>query len=96
MRAGPTSTTTQLGKWEKEMAADIRIGTSGWHYKYWIGRYYPEDLKPADMLAADGVSGAILDRSASDLCSDSVSEGPARHPRPNTKTRRPFGRRVFR
>lgn len=29
---------------------DIRIGTSGWHYKHWLGRYYPEDLKPAGML----------------------------------------------
>ena len=28
----------------------IRIGTSGWHYKHWIGRYYPEDIKPAAML----------------------------------------------
>jgi uncharacterized protein YecE (DUF72 family) len=33
------------------MAAEIRIGTSGWHYKHWIGRYYPQDLKPANMLA---------------------------------------------
>jgi uncharacterized protein YecE (DUF72 family) len=30
---------------------DIRIGTSGWHYKHWIGRYYPEGIKPAGMLA---------------------------------------------
>lgn len=29
---------------------DIRIGTSGWHYKHWIGRYYPEGTKPAAML----------------------------------------------
>jgi len=29
---------------------DIRIGTSGWHYKHWIGRYYPEDLKAGEML----------------------------------------------
>lgn len=29
----------------------LRIGTSGWHYKHWLGRYYPEELKPADMLA---------------------------------------------
>jgi len=33
------------------MAADIHIGTSGWHYKHWIGRYYPPDIKPAEMLA---------------------------------------------
>jgi len=30
--------------------AQIRIGTSGWHYKHWIGRYYPQDIKPAEML----------------------------------------------
>ena len=30
---------------------DLRIGTSGYHYKHWIGRYYPENLKPSDMLA---------------------------------------------
>ena len=30
---------------------DIRIGTSGYHYKHWIGRYYPADIRPADMLA---------------------------------------------
>src|SRR5947199_9930197 len=30
--------------------SQIRIGTSGWHYKHWIGRYYPEDIKPAAML----------------------------------------------
>jgi uncharacterized protein YecE (DUF72 family) len=30
---------------------EIRIGTSGWHYKHWIGRYYPKDIKPAAMLA---------------------------------------------
>jgi uncharacterized protein YecE (DUF72 family) len=23
---------------------DIRIGTSGWHYNHWIGRFYPEGL----------------------------------------------------
>lgn len=33
------------------MTADIRIGTSGFHYKHWIGRYYPADIKPANMLA---------------------------------------------
>lgn len=29
---------------------EIRIGTSGWHYKHWIGRYYPENVKPGEML----------------------------------------------
>ena len=30
---------------------DVRIGTSGWHYKHWVGTYYPETCKPAQMLA---------------------------------------------
>lgn len=29
----------------------IHIGTSGWHYKHWIGPFYPEDTKPADFMA---------------------------------------------
>ena len=31
--------------------AEIRIGTSGYHYKHWVGRYYPADIKPSAMLA---------------------------------------------
>lgn len=30
--------------------ADIRIGTSGYHYKHWIGRYYPAGIRPEQML----------------------------------------------
>jgi uncharacterized protein YecE (DUF72 family) len=31
--------------------AEIRIGTSGYHYKHWVGRYYPAGTKPQEMLA---------------------------------------------
>lgn len=31
--------------------AAIRIGTSGWHYKHWIGKFYPAKLPAAQMLA---------------------------------------------
>jgi uncharacterized protein YecE (DUF72 family) len=31
--------------------AEIRIGTSGYHYKHWLGRYYPEGMKASEMLA---------------------------------------------
>ena len=31
--------------------AEIRIGTSGYHYKHWVGRYYPADIKSSGMLA---------------------------------------------
>lgn len=30
---------------------EIRIGTSGYHYKHWVGRYYPAGTKPNAMLA---------------------------------------------
>lgn len=26
------------------MAPDCYIGTSGWHYRHWRGRFYPEKL----------------------------------------------------
>ena len=31
--------------------AKIHIGTSGWNYKHWLGRFYPEKIRPADMLS---------------------------------------------
>jgi len=33
------------------VTAFIHIGTSGWHYDHWKGRYYPEDLSTSDQLA---------------------------------------------
>ena len=32
------------------MAAQFRIGTSGWSYKHWIERFYPKSLKPVQWL----------------------------------------------
>src|SRR3954469_8391207 len=29
----------------------IRIGTSGWHYKHWLGTFYPEKFPASKMLA---------------------------------------------
>ncbi len=26
-------------------SCEIRIGTSGWHYNHWVGRFYPEKLR---------------------------------------------------
>ncbi|MCD5396366.1 MAG: DUF72 domain-containing protein [Candidatus Pacebacteria bacterium] len=34
----------------KKGSAKIYIGTSGWVYSHWIGRFYPEDLSPKDPL----------------------------------------------
>jgi uncharacterized protein YecE (DUF72 family) len=30
---------------------EIRIGTSGWYYDHWQGRFYPEDLPKGDWLS---------------------------------------------
>ena len=32
------------------MVPEVRVGTSGWHYKHWVGRYYPEKTSGAKML----------------------------------------------
>lgn len=30
--------------------AEVRVGTSGWHYPHWRSRFYPEQLRPSDWL----------------------------------------------
>lgn len=32
------------------MTGKIHIGTSGWHYKHWIGTWYPQDTRPAQQF----------------------------------------------
>ena len=29
----------------------VHIGTSGWHYKHWVGPFYPTDLPVKGMLS---------------------------------------------
>lgn len=31
--------------------ANIRIGTAGWHYKHWVGNFYPQKFPASKMLA---------------------------------------------
>ncbi|HZI86277.1 MAG TPA: DUF72 domain-containing protein [Pyrinomonadaceae bacterium] len=33
------------------MSGAIHIGTSGWNYKHWVGRFYPKDLPQKEWLA---------------------------------------------
>ena len=33
------------------MDRKIHIGTSGWHYKHWIGNFYPHGMKPKDFTS---------------------------------------------
>lgn len=30
--------------------SNLHIGTSGWHYKHWMGNFYPSGIKPAGFL----------------------------------------------
>jgi uncharacterized protein YecE (DUF72 family) len=32
------------------MACDLRIGTSGWHYRHWLGTFYPAELPASRMF----------------------------------------------
>ena len=32
------------------MSTDIRIGTSGYHYKHWVGTFYPPKTPASKML----------------------------------------------
>ncbi len=32
------------------MAGKVRIGTSGWHYKHWLGVFYPEGTRASEMF----------------------------------------------
>lgn len=34
----------------KRGKTEIRVGTSGWHYRHWAGLFYPEDLSKSDWL----------------------------------------------
>lgn len=47
MRAGFTSLQTPL---ENRPVSAIWIGTSGWHYKHWLGNFYPPRLPASRML----------------------------------------------
>ena len=33
------------------MSGKVYIGTSGWHYKHWLGDFYPEKLRAKEMLS---------------------------------------------
>ncbi len=33
------------------MPDNILVGTSGWHYDHWRGPFYPDNMKPSEMLA---------------------------------------------
>jgi uncharacterized protein YecE (DUF72 family) len=39
-----------IARAQSEGLAEVRIGTSGWHYQHWRGNFYPADLPPSKML----------------------------------------------
>ncbi len=34
----------------RDVSCKVHIGTSGWNYKHWLGPFYPEKMRVADML----------------------------------------------
>ncbi len=40
-----------VGEKNKRAVAEVRIGTSGWHYRHWKGIFYPADLPASKMLS---------------------------------------------
>ena len=46
---GPSKAT--LDREPEGPAARLHVGTSGWHYEHWLGRFYPEELPKARWLA---------------------------------------------
>lgn len=49
----------------KPMATTCHIGTCGWHYPHWRGRFYPDELSPADWLARYARDFATVEVNAS-------------------------------
>ncbi len=39
-----------ISRCARDMKADIRIGTSGYHYKHWVGTFYPAKTPASKML----------------------------------------------
>ena len=33
------------------MGGKVHVGTSGWHYKHWLGLFYPQELRAHEMFA---------------------------------------------
>jgi uncharacterized protein YecE (DUF72 family) len=38
------------GKVKERSMTEVRIGTSGWHYDSWSGRFYPREVRKKDLL----------------------------------------------
>lgn len=39
-----------MGQIESRFGKQMRIGTSGWHYKHWKGNFYPKEIQAAEMF----------------------------------------------
>lgn len=49
--AAQEQTAAQCDRSVRIRNALVHIGTSGWHYKHWLGDFYPERFPPEKMLA---------------------------------------------
>ena len=60
-----------------QLSPQLRAGTSGYSYKEWKGPFYPEKMKPADMLSfyAERLSAVEINNSFYRMPKKSVLEG---------------------
>src|SRR3546814_16709275 len=66
----------------------LHIGTSGWHYKPWVGPFYPEGTKASAMLRTYSATFAAVALDAASLCLQHGVE--QRSPLPGNGRNRPI------
>ena len=68
-----------------EAPGKVHIGTSGWHYKHWIGPFYPEKMTPSKMLRfyAEHFDTVEINNSFYRLPADAAIEGWCRETTPH-------------
>ena len=69
----------------KHAIGAVHIGTSGWHYKRWVGPFYPPKMPPSKMLSfyLERFDTVEINNSFYRLPADSAIEGWCREAPPN-------------
>jgi uncharacterized protein YecE (DUF72 family) len=69
----------------KHATAAVHIGTSGWHYKHWVGLFYPDKMPPSKMLRfyLERFDTVEINNSFYRLPTESAIEGWCRETPPN-------------
>ena len=59
------------------MDGKIQIGTSGWHYKHWLGKFYPELADSVLICATEMSTKTDMDSLAAVTAGDVAAGVPA-------------------